>query len=184
MAPTFVVARNPDPDSTLPYLLRLPVDDGIELKAREPWPATARVYCHPLEEGWPEAAEVVEEVPVRRCARRGRAVDLVLDRARESRSQSIFTEPHAHRRGGRPMIFWQTACTARRARPGLRSDDRGRNWERLAPPEGLLGLAIDPQDPQVSVALGETRGWVSRDGGASWRPPSWAGWSPGTETSA
>ena len=52
----------------------------------------------------------------------------------------------------------------------LRSDDRGRNWTRLAPPEGLLGLAIDPQDPRVSVALGEQRGWVSRDGGTSWRP--------------
>jgi ERCC4 domain len=120
VAPTFVVARNPDPESTLPYLLRLPVDGGIELKAREPWPATARVYCHPLEEGWPAGAEVVEEVPVRRCARRGRAVDLVLDRARQNRSQFIFTEPHAQRRGGRPMIFWQTARTVRRARPGQR----------------------------------------------------------------
>jgi hypothetical protein len=121
VASTFVVARNPDPDSTLPYLLRLPVDGGIELKAREPWPATARVYCHPLDEGWPEAAEVVEEVPVRSCARRGRAVDLLLDRARHNRSQFIFTEPHAQRRGGRPMIFWQTARTARRARPGQRA---------------------------------------------------------------
>jgi hypothetical protein len=120
VAPTFVVARNPDPDSTLPYLLRLPVDGGIELKARESWPATARLYCHPLAEGWPEAAEVVEEVPVRRCARRGRAVDLVLDRARQNRSQFVFTEPHPQRRGGRPMIFWQTARTARRARPGQR----------------------------------------------------------------
>jgi hypothetical protein len=54
----------------------------------------------------------------------------------------------------------------------LRSDDRGRNWTRLAPPEGLLGLAMDPQDPRVSVALGEQRGWVSRDGGSSWRPLS------------
>ena len=52
----------------------------------------------------------------------------------------------------------------------LRSDDRGRTWNRLTPPEGLLGLAIDPQDRRVSVALGEERGWVSRDGGASWRP--------------
>jgi hypothetical protein len=52
----------------------------------------------------------------------------------------------------------------------LRSDDTGRTWTRLTPPEGLLGLAIDPQDPRVSVALGEQRGWVSRDGGASWRP--------------
>jgi hypothetical protein len=117
---TFVVARNPDPDSTLPYLLRVPVDGGIELKAREPWPATARVYCHPLDEGWPDGAEVLEKVPVRRCARRGRAVDLVLDRARRNRSQFVFTEPHADRAGGRPMIFWQTARTARRARPGQR----------------------------------------------------------------
>jgi hypothetical protein len=52
----------------------------------------------------------------------------------------------------------------------LRSDDKGRTWTRLAPPEELLGLAIDPQDPRVSVALGEQRGWVSRDGGTSWRP--------------
>jgi hypothetical protein len=120
VAATFVVAHNPDAESTLPYLLRLPVDGGIELKAREPWPATARVYCHPLDEGWPDAAEVLEEVPVRRCVRRGRAVDLVLDRARHNRSQFVFTEPHASRDGGRPMIFWQTARTARRARPGQR----------------------------------------------------------------
>jgi hypothetical protein len=54
----------------------------------------------------------------------------------------------------------------------LRSDDRGRRWTRLAPPEGLLGLAVDPRDPRVSVALGEQRGWLSRDGGSSWRPLS------------
>jgi hypothetical protein len=52
----------------------------------------------------------------------------------------------------------------------LRSDDRGRTWTRLAPPEELLALAIDPKDPRVTVALGERRGWVSRDGGSSWRP--------------
>ena len=40
----------------------------------------------------------------------------------------------------------------------LRSDNRGRTWTRLAPPEELLGLAIDPQDARVSVALGEQRG--------------------------
>jgi hypothetical protein len=51
----------------------------------------------------------------------------------------------------------------------LRSDDGGRTWTRLTPPEELLGLAIDPRDPSVSVALGEQRAWVSRDGGSSWR---------------
>lgn len=32
----FVVAKNPDPDSTLPFLVRLPIGtDGLVLKARE-----------------------------------------------------------------------------------------------------------------------------------------------------
>jgi hypothetical protein len=107
----------------LRYLLRLPIEGGIELKAREPWPATARVYCHPVDV-WPAGAETVEEVEVRHCARRGRAIDLTLDRARNNRSQFIFTEPHAGRPGGRPMIFWQTARTVRRARPGQRAPTR------------------------------------------------------------
>jgi len=58
---SFVVARNPEPDSTLPFLLSVPLDGGILLKARERWPATARVYCHPLEH-WPANAEILEQV--------------------------------------------------------------------------------------------------------------------------
>ncbi len=122
--PTFVVARNPDPDSTLGFLLRFAVHgETITLKARARWPATARVYCHPLD-CWPAGAEVLEEVPIRSCARRGAAVDLVLDRARENRSQIVFTQPAPGRAGGRPMIFWQTARTAKRARPGQRVPTR------------------------------------------------------------
>jgi hypothetical protein len=64
----------------------------------------------------------------------------------------------------------------------LRSDNRGRKWARLAAPEELLGLAIDPQDARVSVALGEQNGWFSTDGGASWRqlavPGGLATWTP------
>jgi hypothetical protein len=52
----------------------------------------------------------------------------------------------------------------------LRSDDGGRTWTRLAPPENLFGLAIDPDGRRHIVALGEERGYVSRDGGSSWRP--------------
>ena len=118
-AGSFLVARNPDPDSSLPYLLRLPIEGGILLKARERWPATTRVYCHRLD-AWPPEAEVLERVAVRICRRRGPAVDLVLDRARENRSQIVFTQPDGRRAGGRAMIFWQTARTARRARPGQR----------------------------------------------------------------
>lgn len=43
----FVIVRNPDGDSSLPYMLRLPVGrDGVALKARDTWPRTAKVYCH------------------------------------------------------------------------------------------------------------------------------------------
>jgi hypothetical protein len=76
----FLVARNPDADSKLPYLLRLPLEDGIVLKARESWPVTARVYCHRFEQAWPARAEIVEQTPVLLCRRRGAAIDLVLDR--------------------------------------------------------------------------------------------------------
>jgi hypothetical protein len=120
---SFLVARNPDPDSSLPYLLRLPIEGGILLKARDRWPTTARVYCHPLDE-WPRDAEIVEQVGVRHCQRRGAAIDLVLDRGRNNRSQIVFTKPNAGRTGGRPMIFWQTARTAQRARPGQRVPTR------------------------------------------------------------
>jgi hypothetical protein len=111
----FVVARNPDPDSSLPFLIRLPLGpDGVVLKAGDSWPRTSKVFCHP-ETSWPEAPEVLERVPVRSCERRGAAIDLVLDRSRENRSQIVFTRI----RGGRQAVFWQTPRTAKQARPNV-----------------------------------------------------------------
>ena len=112
----FVIARNPDPASGLPYLLRLPLPRPVVLKARETWPRTAKVYCHRADE-WPEDAEIVERVPVTSCVARGPAVDRVLDRGRENRSQLVFTRL----RGGREAIFWQSPRTNRKARPGVRT---------------------------------------------------------------
>jgi hypothetical protein len=109
----FVVARNADPGSTLPYLLRIPLGDGIILKAKDTWPRTGKVYCHRVEE-WPADAEIIERVPVRSCVRRGAAIDLVLDRGRENRSQIIVTNAR-----GRQMIFGQTARTSKQARPAV-----------------------------------------------------------------
>ena len=110
----FVVARNPEDGSSLPYLVRLPLPDGaVVLKVRDVWPRTAKVYCHRAVE-WPEDPEIVERVPVRDCRRRGAAVDLVLDRARENRSQFVFTKAR-----GRDVIFWQSARTTRQARPNV-----------------------------------------------------------------
>lgn len=112
----FEVAANPDPDSTLPFLIRLPLPSGeLVLKARDSWPRTAKVYCHRAEH-WPREPEIVERVPIRSCQRRGVAIDLVLDRPRENRSQLVFTRIQ----GGREGIFWQSARTTRQARPGIR----------------------------------------------------------------
>jgi ERCC4 domain len=119
----FEVARNPDTRSRLPYLIRLPLPGGdLVLKAREPWPRTGAVYCHPADGEWPdpaEEAELVERVPVRSCRRRGDAIDLVLDRPREHRSQLVYTRVR-----GRRVIFWQSPRTARAARPGVRVPGR------------------------------------------------------------
>ena len=120
MPEDFLVAHNPDPDSALPYLIRLPLRPRpVVLKVREPWPRTSKVYCHRAEE-WPERPEVVERVLVRSCERRGAAIDLVLDRARENRSQLVFTRV----RGGREAIFWQSPRTAKQARPNVRLPTR------------------------------------------------------------
>ncbi len=136
MPARFLVARNPDPDSSLPYLLRVPVGAGLLLKARDSWPRTSRVYCHRLE-AWPDDAELIEEVDVVECRRRGVAVDLVLDRTRESRSQFVFTRLP----GGREGIFWQTRKVATTARPGARIPGR-----RISDLPGPLRILVDTRE--------------------------------------
>ena len=109
-----LVARNPDPDSSLPYLVRVPLGPaGIVVKARETWPGATKVYCHRAE-GWPADAEIVERHAVRSCTRRGPAIDLVLHRVRQNRSQLVLT-----RARGREVIFWQSPRTAKQARPAV-----------------------------------------------------------------
>ncbi len=134
VASTFRIARNPDPDSSLPYVLWVPLASGpLVVKAKDTWPRTAKVYCHRSE--WPDDAEIVEEVAVRACARRGVAVDLVLDRYRENRSQFVITSLA----GGREGIFWQTAGTARKTRPGMRLPTK-----RSA--GGVLEIVVDTRE--------------------------------------
>src|SRR5206468_4958323 len=115
----FRIARNPDEDSTLPYLLSVPVgSEPLVLKAKDTWPRTAKVYCHRGE--WPAEPDIVEETPIKACTRRGVAIDLVLNRARENRSQFVVTVL----KGGREGIFWQTRGTTRKTRPGMRLPTR------------------------------------------------------------
>jgi hypothetical protein len=109
-----LIALNPEEDSSLPYLVRIPLGmDGIVLKTKDTWPRTSKLYCHRAS-SWPADAEIVVRLPVRRCTRRGAAIDLIVDRARENRSQFVIT-----RARGREMIFWQSPKTTKQARPGI-----------------------------------------------------------------
>lgn len=111
-----LIARNPDPDSSLPYLLRLPIGAGLVFRTKGTWPRTAALYCHPVPgDEWPAEPEIVERVPLRACSRRGAAIDVVADRAREHRSQIVFTNAR-----GREMVFWQSPRTRKQARPDVR----------------------------------------------------------------
>ena len=110
-----LIARNPDPESSLPYLLRVPIGDGLVFRARDVWPRTSAVYLHPVwADEWPAEPEIVERVGVRYCARRGAAIDLILDRGRENRSQIVYTTAR-----GREMVFWQSPRTRKQARPNV-----------------------------------------------------------------
>ena len=130
----FVIARNPDPSSRLPYLLSLPLPRGpLWLATGDTWPATRDLYCHALD-AWPAGAEVLDEVPVTTCRRSGAAIHLILARRSRRRSLFVFTEKR-----GRPLVFWRSERTVRAARPGLRLP-QARGLERS------LRIAIDTRE--------------------------------------
>jgi ERCC4 domain len=130
----FVVARNPDPESSLPFLVQLPLGaDGITLKVRDVWPRTTKLYCHRAD-GWSDDLDVIERIPVKACTRRGAAIDLVLDRGRENRSQFVFTKAR-----GREVIFWQSARTAKQARPNV-------SLPTARAPGGVLEIVVDAHE--------------------------------------
>ena len=127
------MARNPDAESRLPYLVWLPIEGGLVLKAREIWPRASRVFCSHEGTPWDESAGVVDEAEVLLCRRRGAAIDLVLDRTKLARSQFVFTNAR-----GRPAVWWQTQQTAQFANPGARVP-RGRA-------SGPFRVAVDTRE--------------------------------------
>ena len=125
-----LIARNPDPDSRLPFLLLLPLAGGMVFRTSGTWPRTNALYCYPVPaDEWPEAPDIVERAGLRSCARRGAAIDLVLDRGRENRSQIVFT-----RARGRDAVFWQSPRTRKQARPNVSTP--------TARAAGIAGLEI------------------------------------------
>ena len=155
MPATFRIARNPDAASRLPFLVRLPLPGpALVLRARETWPRTGSVYCYRADDAWPDAPDLVDEVTALVCERRGRAIDLVLDRGKENRSQFVFTTMK-----GREAIFWQTPKTVRGIRPSIRTP------ARRASRQGDLVIVADSREryaykfaaQQVTVERGALR---------------------------
>ena len=110
-----LVALNPDPDSRLGYLLRLPLGGGMVFRTSGTWPRAKALYCYPVTiDEWPADPDIVERARIRSCIRRGAAIDLILDRGRESRSQLVFTTAR-----GRDAVFWQSPRTRKQARPNV-----------------------------------------------------------------
>lgn len=111
-----LIARNPEPESTLPYVMLVPIGDGLVFRTKGTWPRTTAIYCYPVPRTeWPAEPELVEAIPLRACARRGAAIDIIADRSREHRSQLVYTTAR-----GREMVFWQAPRTRKQARPAVR----------------------------------------------------------------
>ena len=53
------IAANPDPESRLPYLLRLPLAGGMVFRTSGTWPRAKALYCYPVNvDEWPEDPEI------------------------------------------------------------------------------------------------------------------------------
>ena len=129
---TFWIGRNPH-SKRLPYVLRVPIprEGRLFLAANGDWPRGKDVFCRRLE-AWPDAADIIEEVPVEACWRVGQAVHLTLRRPRARRSLFVWTRDKA----GREVIFWRSQTSLHAARPGIRVPQaRGL--------EGPLEIAVD-----------------------------------------
>ena len=113
-----LIAINPDEDSRLPYLLRVPLAGGdLVFRTSGTWPRTKAIYCYPVPlDEWPDEPVLVERIALRSCRRRGAAIDVICDRARENRSQLVFTTAR-----GRDAVFWQSPRTRKQARPNVRT---------------------------------------------------------------
>ena len=126
-----LIAANPDEDSRLPFLLRVPLAGGdLLFRTAGTWPREKALFAYPVPLAeWPADPVIVEQVRLRSCQRRGAAIDVIADRSRHNRSQLVFTQAR-----GRDMVFWQSPRTRKQARPNVRTP--------TARAQGIEGLRI------------------------------------------
>ena len=113
-----LIAVNPDDDSRLRLLLRVPLAGGdLLFRTSGTWPREKALFAYPVGlDEWPDNPVIVERVPLRSCSRRGAAIDVIADRSRHNRSQLVFTQAR-----GRDVVFWQSPRTRKQARPNVRT---------------------------------------------------------------
>ena len=113
-----LIAVNPDDDSRLRLLLRVPLAGGdLLFRTSGTWPREKALFAYPVGlDEWPDNPVIVERVPLRSCSRRGAAIDVIADRSRHNRSQLVFTQAR-----GRDGVFWQSPRTRKQARPNVRT---------------------------------------------------------------
>jgi hypothetical protein len=110
-----LVAVNPDPESRLGYLLRLPLEGGMVFRTSGTWPRTKALYCYPVTgEEWPADPDIVERALIRSCVRRG-ARDRPGPRPRPGEPLPGRVHHRARPRRG----FWQSPRTRKQARPNV-----------------------------------------------------------------
>jgi hypothetical protein len=85
----WLIAVSPDPDRTLPYLLRLPLAGGMAFRTSGTWPASRRCTAARWTPEWPEHSGIVERTQLRSCGPRGTAIDLGVGRSREPAAAGV-----------------------------------------------------------------------------------------------
>ena len=153
-----VIVANPDEGSSLRYLLRLPIAGGLVFRTAGTWPRTKALFCYPMPpEAWPGGRGGRGACPVAVVRPAGAAIEVVADRARENRSQLVFTTAR-----GREMVFWQSPRTRKQARPNVALP--------TARAAGLVGAGDHRRHPRaLRLPVRRTGGGDRVPGAALWR---------------
>lgn len=165
-----LIAANPDSDSSLAYIMRVPLGEGIVLRTSGTWPRTKALYCYPVPPNeWPEAPELVERVPLRAApGAERRSTSSPPGRGRTGPSSSSPPPGDATRCSG------SHRAPASRLAPRLSSRPLAppawRSWRSSSAPTSATPIALPPNKsgrpsgrcPAVTTGSFSMRHWSPR----------------------
>ncbi|EUA50678.1 lsr2 family protein [Mycobacterium xenopi 3993] len=117
-----LIAVNPDEDSRLPLLLRVPLGGGdLLFRTSGTWPREKALFAYPVPlDEWPDDPVIVERVRLRSCRRRGAAIDVIADRSGTT-APSSCSPRLGPRRGVLAVAAHPQTGTPERAHPTARA---------------------------------------------------------------